>query len=79
MRLQFLYILANNCYCLFDYSRPCGCEVVGHCGILKFLLCFPPECGIHKAKGHIWPVFCYTQLLALAQGRFSAPRGQVIA
>ena len=36
--LQFLHILASNCYYLFYYSHPSGCEVVAHCGFsLHFL------------------------------------------
>ena len=39
-KFQFLHILANSCYCLFDYSHLSGCEVVYHCG---FDLYFPDD------------------------------------
>ena len=36
---QFLHILANTCYYLFDYSHPSACEVISHWGFfgLAFL------------------------------------------
>ena len=39
VRFQFLHILANTCcHFPFDYSPPCECEMVSHCGFaLHFL------------------------------------------